>query len=587
MNAGLNPIKISLSSANETNWQGKPLHQGDVYLRLYWESKLPGFSSSYFNREPIPFSAFWYDPDVSGVTHYSELHKGRNLFAEKNCIKCHTTQNNDLLVNGMPELSYNGPSFDNIGERYKKDWIAKWINKPSELRHQANMPIVFSSEDSELQSSHIAKYLATLKEKSPDEKIGFKADINKGEAIFHAYGCISCHATPGKNSEDKLNRISLDYIQSKWYPEALKNYLLNPSKYNDAIKMPNMQLKEQEAKDLSLYLIDNGNKKFASINHSSEGDEQIGKNLLYSSGCMNCHVVENQEIINYSTIDFNSLSNSQWISGCVSQSKSERQNAPNFEFSENELNYLLKFKEKHFKTIFKSNRTYIAERQYNSLKCNSCHQMNGVQSTWETITSKENYSFTHEGLAKTMGIDKIWEVQERPNLSVVGAKLKTDWMTNFIAGKIDKRPRGGLIAKMPAYEKYAKNISEGLSMLHGFGANDNYGEQIFNDNEIRIIGEELTSIKGYSCVTCHGVGDVGAKGGIPVQSINFKMVPQRLRKIYYHRFMINPQRIIYGTSMPKYTIEDGTKTWLDSKYEGDSYKQFDSIWEYMNSISNQ
>ena len=143
MNAGLNPIKISLSSANETNWQGKPLHQGDVYLRLYWESKLPGFSSSYFNREPIPFSAFWYDPDVSGVTHYSELHKGRNLFAEKNCIKCHTTQNNDLLVNGMPELSYNGPSFDNIGERYKKDWIAKWINKPSELRHQANMPIVF------------------------------------------------------------------------------------------------------------------------------------------------------------------------------------------------------------------------------------------------------------------------------------------------------------------------------------------------------------------------------------------------------------------------------------------------------------
>ena len=43
--------------------------------------------------------------------------------------------------------------------------IAKWIYKPSELRHHANMPIVFSSEDSEFQSSHIAKYLATLKEK--------------------------------------------------------------------------------------------------------------------------------------------------------------------------------------------------------------------------------------------------------------------------------------------------------------------------------------------------------------------------------------------------------------------------------------
>ncbi len=485
----------------------------------------------------------------------------------------------------MPELQYNGPSFDNIGERYKKDWIAKWIHKPSDLRHQANMPIVFSGKESESQSSHIAKYLATLKKDSPEENIGFQGDKNKGEAIFHAYGCISCHATPGNNSEDKLNRISLDYVESKWYPEALKNYLLNPRKYYDAIKMPNLQLNEQEAKDLSFYLIENGNKEFTSINNF-EADEEIGKNLLYSSGCMNCHVIQNQEAINYSVKDFNSLMNSEWVSGCLSETNNQRKNAPNFQFSDIELNSLLKFKKNHLETVFESNKIDIAERQYSSLKCNSCHQMNGVQSTWETVTSEENYSFTHEGLAKTMGIEKIWEVQERPNLSVVGGKLKTDWMTNFIAGKIDKKPRGGLIAKMPAYEKFAKNISEGLSMQQGFGPNDNYGEQISNDNEMKIIGEELTSIKGYSCVTCHGIGDVDAKGGIPVQSINFQMVPQRLRKIYYHRFMINPQRIIYGTSMPKYTIEDGSKTWLDTKYEGDSYKQFDSIWEYMSSISN-
>ena len=126
----------------------------------------------------------------------------------------------------MPELQYNGPSFDNIGERYKKDWIAKWIHKPSDLRHQANMPIVFSGKESESQSSHIAKYLATLKKDSPEENIGFQGDKNKGEAIFHAYGCISCHVTPGNHSEDKLNRISLDYVESKWFPEALKNYLL-------------------------------------------------------------------------------------------------------------------------------------------------------------------------------------------------------------------------------------------------------------------------------------------------------------------------------------------------------------------------
>ena len=146
------------------------------------------------------------------------------------------------------------------------------------------MPIVFSGKESESQSSHIAKYLATLKKDSPEENIGFQGDKNKGEAIFHAYGCISCHVTPGNHSEDKLNRISLDYVESKWFPEALKNYLLNPSKYYDAIKMPNLQLNDQEAKDVSIYLIENGSKEFTSINNF-EADEEIGKNLLYSSGC--------------------------------------------------------------------------------------------------------------------------------------------------------------------------------------------------------------------------------------------------------------------------------------------------------------
>jgi len=349
--------------------------------------------------------------------------------------------------------------------------------------------------------------------------------------------------------------------------------------------MPNLLLTEEETINLTSYLIENSSKKINSMDEN-KGDKNIGKSLLYSSGCMNCHVMENQGQIDYYAPSFNDLISSNWDSGCVSENIQNRKKAPNFEFSKDQLNSLLKFKDDHLETVFNSNKMYIAERHFNSLKCNSCHQMSGIQSTWSTVTSQEDYSFTHEYLAKTMGIKKIWEVQERPNLSVVGAKLKTDWMTDFIAGKISQKPRGGLIAKMPAYEKYSSNISEGLSMQHGFSPNDDFGEEISDNVEIKSVGEELISIKGFSCVTCHGVGDIGAKGGIPIQSINFQMVPKRLRKIYYHRFMVNPQRIIYGTSMSKYTIEDGSKTWLDTKYEGDSYKQFDSIWEYMNSVSN-
>ena len=67
------------------------------------------------------------------------------------------------------------------------------------------------------------------------------------------------------------------------------------------------------------------------------------------------------------------------------------------------------------------------------------------------------------------------------------------------------------------------------------------------------------------------------------ESINFNKVTDRLRNEYYHRFMMNPQRIIEDTMMPRYTDDSG-KTFLTNHYGGDAQKQFEAIWEKLKSI---
>ena len=156
-------------------------------------------------------------------------------------------------------------------------------------------------------------------------------------------------------------------------------------------------------------------------------------------------------------------------------------------------------------------------------------------------------------------------------------------MNDFISGDISKKPRGGLIARMPGFSYHSKIITDGLAMMHGINPKLTV-EVSKSDPSIVETGKALVQTNGgFACITCHGVGEKRATGGVPIESINFSIVTKRLRKDYYHRFLINPQRIIEDTMMPRYADDSG-KTFLTNFYEGDSKKQFDAMWEYFESV---
>ena len=132
---------------------------------------------------------------------------------------------------------------------------------------------------------------------------------------------------------------------------------------------------------------------------------------------------------------------------------------------------------------------------------------------------------------------------------------------------------------MPAFPAYAKPLAEGLSRSHGFSPSA--PAEIGIDPALAEIGKTLVGSDGFGCTTCHGIGEQKPTAAFEVGAINFKLVPERLREGYYHRWMDNPQSVIPGTKMPRYS--DGTESQRTDILEGDSRKQYEAIWHWLHS----
>jgi hypothetical protein len=84
-------------------------------------------------------------------------------------------------------------------------------------------------------------------------------------------------------------------------------------------------------------------------------------------------------------------------------------------------------------------------------------------------------------------------------------------------------------------------------------------------------------------VDCHDIGKDLALAGGDTATINFARIPERLRKEYFDRYLLDPQRTLPGTMMPKFITDEGT-TGVKEQWNGDARKQFEAIWNFMRTV---
>jgi mono/diheme cytochrome c family protein len=526
LNKGKNSIVVRFASTPE----------GAAQFRLYWAPKGANAMMS-----PLPISALSY-VTTPEIARSLQMRKGREIFGEFRCFRCHQSGAGNATI---PEFQLDAPSFEGIGSRRTESWMAAWIENPRAHRAIARMPQVLHGANAKENALSAAAFLASLR--STDNTVADKtgaADVESGKKLFENLHCIACHQPPDA-TEAAETKIPLKEAGKKFAPGALKAFLLQPSAHYEWIRMPNFKLSNEEALQLAAFVTSTGETAAPGLNKTEAGSAQIeaGRKVVTMSGCLNCHTSNLKS--DFKTKSFADLNLATAKKGCLAETAEAAGTAPYYAFSADQRDALRAFGSADKASLTRHVAADFAQHYSRILNCVECH-------------------------GKFDGF---------PSFDVLGGKLRPEWSHAFIAGEIKYKPRPWLDARMPSFGNYAGPMAAGLAGIHGYAPITAPEGPI--DQDAAKVGQKLVSaIGGFSCISCHSVGDFGATQVFESAGINFAYSGQRLLKPYFHRWVRNPLLIDPTTKMPVYFDGEG-KSPLTEVYDGDGSKQREAIWQYL------
>ena len=77
----------------------------------------------------------------------------------------------------------------------------------------------------------------------------------RGEELFHKIGCVACHAPRTEGAAAVSNPVPLGDLSAKYTNASLLEFLSDPLKVRPSGRMPALNLKAEEARDLAAYFV--------------------------------------------------------------------------------------------------------------------------------------------------------------------------------------------------------------------------------------------------------------------------------------------------------------------------------------------
>lgn len=196
-------------------------------------------------------------------------------YIQKNCLECHAMTKPDYKAMGISErVERKGPPLFYSGNKFRKEWLVSWLQKPSRIRPGGSFPpshtIVTDDGDfidkktlqshpfvSRQLSEKIADYLMSLRPNDVlinQEKYQAKPiSIVMGKMNFTKFkGCYACH----RDSEDS-GGVSGPELYTAWLrmqPAFISSYIRNPVAWDPHSMMPQNHLKDTGINKLVDYL---------------------------------------------------------------------------------------------------------------------------------------------------------------------------------------------------------------------------------------------------------------------------------------------------------------------------------------------
>ena len=234
------------------------------------------------------FKCHTQQPYLEGA---DQLQLGISLIKQNGCNACHH-------IESIPKDYDVGPDLTKVYEKFDKDWTFKWIKNPQSFRYNTMMPHFFEQDNNsspEMISRNnaeiyaITEYLYKDSDFKKSDDYDYLGDATSGELLINAIGCMGCHQIDeniadydpetneyefylskyGYDIEETSNYNLLNQqgpnligLGSKVSAEWLYEWLMNPKNYWEKTRMPNLRLSDQEAKDITAYLMSFKNEEF-------------------------------------------------------------------------------------------------------------------------------------------------------------------------------------------------------------------------------------------------------------------------------------------------------------------------------------
>jgi mono/diheme cytochrome c family protein len=398
-------------------------------------------------------------------------------------------------------------------------------------------------------------------------------DSSRGGKLFHNVGCVACHdpqagfAPPGDANVATAKMppgVPLGDLPAKYTTTGLGRFLLDPLADRPGGRMPRVPLTPGEAADIAAFLIPQNAPVSAPTLDPTLASQ--GGSLFRQLRCASCHasdakspsaaVAQAKPLADLATVGGG---------GCLAEKPS--QGLPDFSLDKRQRAAIAAalgaFREPQRSPGIGGVKLALA-----SFNCLACHERDGLGGP-DAARGRFFGTVNDEDLGD--------EGRLPPRLSGVGAKLTDEAIRKMISGEGTVRPY--MATRMP---DFGAGVGATLTTMMS-EADESKRLPPVEANGRNAAGRSLVGTTGMSCITCHNLRGQKSLG---VPAVDLAQAPKRLRREWFHAYLLDPAKFRPGTRMPSFW-SDGVPAGSKPGTRGDmkkAHNQVDSIWVYLMEI---
>jgi len=569
-----------------------------------------------------------------------------------------------------------GPSLLKISSKVSREWMLKWLEDPKTFRPNTFMPQFWNLDNNrngsyfeaaisqsgrmdrapmkidwadrnavEMQAitDYLFKNSDTIRHPAPPP-----GDVARGEKLVNSVGCMGCHVVDQKLTEleprDRGPRSQgpmLHGAGSKYDAGWLYAWLKDPAQHRPDTRMPNLRLSNQEAADITAFLMANRNGEFdsrpapavkpevlkdatmdylknsmpimealqqADKMNAEEQLTSLGEKLVQRYGCMNCHSIkgmENAKPISIELSDWAAKPPSKLDFGFVeiphdnhaylhqklrsprsfdrveTKKPQELLKMPQFNFTDDQIELIMT-------AVMGMTGEMPGAKARRNLTENEWYIENG---RW--LVKEMNCMGCHviedHGGALRRTIPLVDDEEQRhlypPSLHGVGTKVRPAWLQAFLRNPEDHVYRYWFQSRMPTYkltDDQINTLTQYFALLdkqpYPFESDTMAKDAPAPSKESIAAGEKI--VAEAKCMLCHSPRTAEKAAQEANTAVNLSVVKHRMRPKGLLTWLRKASAVTPGVNMPDFWPPDGPNP-LPHILNGDSEKQIQAVADYL------